>query len=282
MSHASEYGQDNEDPNTVAHPLVDARDVSVSFDDQQILSEISLSIDRGQTVAIIGESGCGKTVFVKTLVGLIQPTSGTMSFDGQILNNSSHEQLSLIRRRMGFVFQNAALFDSMSIFDNVAFPLRQNEVVSEGEVRDRVMTHLADVGLPKDVTRKRPAELSGGMRKRVGLARALILSPELIVYDEPTTGLDPIMSDVINELILSTRRRHPVTSVVVTHDMHTARKVADRVLMFYPRRRLQDGESQVLFDGSPSDLEHADDRRVRQFVRGEAGERLNEMARETT
>jgi phospholipid/cholesterol/gamma-HCH transport system ATP-binding protein len=282
MSHASEYGQDNEDPNTVAHPLVDARDVSVSFDDQQILSEISLSIDRGQTVAIIGESGCGKTVFVKTLVGLIQPTSGTMSFDGQILNNSNHEQLSLIRRRMGFVFQNAALFDSMSIFDNVAFPLRQNEVVSEDEVRDRVMTHLADVGLPKDVTRKRPAELSGGMRKRVGLARALILSPELIVYDEPTTGLDPIMSDVINELILSTRRRHPVTSVVVTHDMHTARKVADRVLMFYPRRRLQDGESQVLFDGSPSDLEHADDRRVRQFVRGEAGERLNEMARETT
>lgn len=282
MSHASEYGQDNDDPNTVDHPLVDARDVSVSFDDQQILSEISLSIDRGQTVAIIGESGCGKTVFVKTLVGLIQPTSGTMSFDGQILNNSNHEQLSLIRRRMGFVFQNAALFDSMSIFDNVAFPLRQNEVVSEGEVRDRVMTHLADVGLPKDVTRKRPAELSGGMRKRVGLARALILSPELIVYDEPTTGLDPIMSDVINELILSTRRRHPVTSVVVTHDMHTARKVADRVLMFYPRRRLQDGESQVLFDGSPSDLEHADDRRVRQFVRGEAGERLNEMARETT
>jgi phospholipid/cholesterol/gamma-HCH transport system ATP-binding protein len=282
MSHASEADQDNEDPNRVAHPLVDARDVSVSFDDQQILSEISLSIDRGQTVAIIGESGCGKTVFVKTLVGLIQPTSGTMSFDGQILNNSNHEQLSLIRRRMGFVFQNAALFDSMSIFDNVAFPLRQNEVVSEGEVRDRVMTHLADVGLPKDVIRKRPAELSGGMRKRVGLARALILSPELIVYDEPTTGLDPIMSDVINELILSTRRRHPVTSVVVTHDMHTARKVADRVLMFYPRRRLQDGESQVLFDGSPSDLEHADDRRVRQFVRGEAGERLNEMARETT
>lgn len=282
MSHASEDGQDNDDPNMVDHPLVDARNVSVSFDDQQILSEISLSIDRGQTVAIIGESGCGKTVFVKTLVGLIQPTSGTMSFDGQILNNSSHEQLSLIRRRMGFVFQNAALFDSMSIFDNVAFPLRQNEVVSEGEVRDRVMTHLANVGLPKDVTRKRPAELSGGMRKRVGLARALILSPELIVYDEPTTGLDPIMSDVINELILSTRRRHPVTSVVVTHDMHTARKVSDRVLMFYPRRRLQDGESQVLFDGSPSDLEHADDRRVRQFVRGEAGERLNEMARETT
>jgi len=262
------------------HPLIDAHEVSVTFGNQNVLSNISLSVDRGQTVAIIGESGCGKTVFMKILVGLIRPTSGIMSFDGQVLNDSSFEQLASIRRRLGFVFQNAALFDSMSIFDNVAFPLRQNEVTSEEEVRERVMTHLAEVGLPKDVTRKRPAELSGGMRKRVGLARALILRPELIIYDEPTTGLDPIMSDVINELILSTRRRHPVTSVVVTHDMHTARKVADRVLMFYPRRRLAEGESQVLFDGSPSDLEHADDRRVRQFVRGEAGERLNEMAQE--
>jgi len=262
-------------------PLIDARNVSVTFGNQNVLVNISLSIDRGQTVAIIGESGCGKTVFMKTLVGLIRPTSGIMSFDGQVLNDSSHEQLAAVRRRLGFVFQNAALFDSMSIFDNVAFPLRQNEIASEEEVQERVMTHLAEVGLPKDVARKRPAELSGGMRKRVGLARALILSPELIIYDEPTTGLDPIMSDVINELILSTRRRHPVTSVVVTHDMRTARKVADRVLMFYPQQRLAENECQVLFDGSPSDLEHADDRRVRQFVRGEAGERLNEMAQET-
>ncbi len=261
-------------------PLVDARNVSVKFGDQEILTDISLSIERGQTVAIIGESGCGKTVFMKTLVGLIKPTSGSMFFDGQSLNDSSTKKLATIRRRMGFVFQNAALFDSMSIYDNIAFPLRQNEVVSTDEVHDRVMTRLAEVGLPKDVTRKRPAELSGGMRKRVGLARALILHPELVVYDEPTTGLDPIMSDVINELILGTRRRHPVTSVVVTHDMHTARKVADRVLMFYPRSRLDEGEPQVLFDGSPSDLEHADDRRVRQFVRGEAGDRLNEMAQE--
>jgi phospholipid/cholesterol/gamma-HCH transport system ATP-binding protein len=168
----------------------------------------------------------------------------------------------------------------MSVFDNVAFPLRQNEVVTDSEVTTRVMQHLGEVGLPKDVTRKRPAELSGGMRKRVGLARALILRPEVVVYDEPTTGLDPIMSDVINELILDTRRRYPVTSIVVTHDMRTARKVADRVLMFYPRRRLRDSEPQVLFDGPPSDLEHDKDRRVRQFVRGEAGERLNEMSQE--
>ena len=261
-------------------PLIEARHLSVTFPNHTVLQDINVSIDRGQTVAIIGESGCGKTVFMKTLVGLVQPTEGMVLFDGRPLNEMGLDELTRTRRRFGFVFQNAALFDSMSIFDNVAFPLRQSEVVSETEVRDRVFQHLAEVGLPRDVTRQRPAELSGGMRKRVGLARALILRPEVIVYDEPTTGLDPIMSDVINELILDTRRRYPVTSVVVTHDMRTARKVADRVLMFYPRSRLADGECQVLYDGPPSDLEHAEDRRVRQFVHGEAGERINEMTRE--
>jgi phospholipid/cholesterol/gamma-HCH transport system ATP-binding protein len=261
----------------VSKNLVEADGVSVVFDAQCILQDISVTIRRGQTIAIIGESGCGKTVFMKTLVGLIRPTAGHVSFDGRRLDHMSQAELTRTRRRFGFVFQNAALFDSMSIFDNVAFPLLQNDSASESEVRERVMRHLSEVGLPEDVMRKRPAELSGGMRKRVGLARALILHPELVVYDEPTTGLDPIMSDVINELILDTRRRYPVTSVVVTHDMHTARKVADRVLMFYPRQRLGEGKAQILFDGPPSDLEHAEDRRVRQFVRGEAGERINEM-----
>lgn len=258
-------------------PLIEARGLSVNFNGYSVLQDINLSIDRGQTAAIIGESGCGKTVFMKTLVGLVLPTAGTVLFDGRPLNEMKLDELTKTRRRFGFVFQNAALFDSMSIFDNVAFPLRQSEVVSDAEVRERVMQHLSEVGLPHDVTRKRPAELSGGMRKRVGLARALILRPEVVVYDEPTTGLDPIMSDVINELILDTRRRYPVTSVVVTHDMHTARKVADRVLMFYPRTRLADEDSQILYDGPPSDLEHAEDRRVRQFVHGEAGERINEL-----
>jgi phospholipid/cholesterol/gamma-HCH transport system ATP-binding protein len=258
--------------------LIEVRDLTVVFQHQTVLQDINVSIERGQTVAIIGESGCGKTVFMKTLVGLVTPSSGMVLFDGRSLHGMKLEELTRTRRRFGFVFQNAALFDSMSIFDNVAFPLRQSEVVSETEVRDRVMQHLAEVGLPRDVTRKRPAQLSGGMRKRVGLARALILRPEVIVYDEPTTGLDPIMSDVINELILDTRRRYPVTSVVVTHDMHTARKVADRVLMFYPRSRLAEDESQILYDGPPSELEHAEDRRVRQFVHGEAGERMNELS----
>ncbi len=140
-----------------------------------------------------------------------------------------------------------------------------------------MLQRLAEVGLPDNVGIKKPAELSGGMRKRVGLARALAMSPEIMLYDEPTTGLDPIMSDVINELILSVRRQHPVTSIVVTHDMHSARKVADRVVMLYPQGRLKKGESQVLYDGPPGGLERAADKRVGQFVRGEAGERLMEM-----
>jgi len=140
----------------------------------------------------------------------------------------------------------------------VAFPLRQHSSRPEREIREIVLARLAEVGLPESVVGKKPAELSGGMRKRVGLARALALEPEIILYDEPTTGLDPIMSDVINELILSTRRRHPVTSIVVTHDMHTTKKVADRVVMLYPLTRLRPGEPQILFDGPPSHIDRTD------------------------
>ncbi|MEM9366777.1 MAG: ABC transporter ATP-binding protein [Planctomycetota bacterium] len=259
--------------------LVVVEDLTVTFEGQAILSNVSRRIGRGQTVAVIGESGCGKTVFMKTLVGLIRPSHGRVLFDGKNLSGLGPMDLAVLRQRIGFVFQHAALFDSMTVYDNVAFPIRQNETdTKEDEIAQRVLHHLDEVGLPREVVRRRPAELSGGMQKRVGLARALVLRPELIVYDEPTTGLDPIMSDVINELILRTRRNLPVTSVVVTHDMHTARKVADRVMMFYPRRFLEPGESQILFDGPPSDLEHADDRRVRQFVRGEAGDRLQAIA----
>ncbi len=140
-----------------------------------------------------------------------------------------------------------------------------------------MLARLAEVGLPESIIHKKPAELSGGMRKRVGLARALAMQPEVILYDEPTTGLDPIMSDVINELILRTRARYPVTSIVVTHDMHTARKVADRIAMFYPLGRLKDNEPQIIFQGTPAEIERATDPRVTQFVEGEAGERLMEM-----
>lgn len=259
---------------------IDVHDLSVRFDQQTVLREINLAIPHGQTVAIIGESGCGKTVLMKSLVRLVRPTRGSVSFDGRDLATLSDQQLTEQRLRFGFVFQNAALFDSLTIGENVAFPLRQHRInVEEHELRCLVMERLEQVGLTPSVVMKRPAELSGGMRKRVGLARALVMNPEVLLYDEPTTGLDPIMSDIVNELILQTRERNEVTSIVVTHDMNTARKVSDRVVMFFPTSRLEDDEPQIIFDGPPSELDTCIDRRVRQFVKGEAGERLMETRR---
>lgn len=261
---------------------VEINDVSVSFGRNQILRNIDLKILPGQTVALLGESGCGKTVLMKTIIALKPPSSdyrmtGSVVFDGKDLAKLRSTELARLRLRFGFLFQNAALFDSMTIEQNVAFPLRQHGRFSPPEVREMVLQRLAEVGLPDSVVHKRPAEISGGMQKRVGLARALIMNPELIMYDEPTTGLDPIMSDVINELILRTRRRNPVTSIVVTHDMHTARKVADRVIMLFPLTRLEPDEPQIIYDGPPTGLDTCHDRRVRQFVNGEAGQRLMEL-----
>jgi phospholipid/cholesterol/gamma-HCH transport system ATP-binding protein len=258
-------------------PLLDLRNVCVWLGAQEVLRNISLQIPRGQSIAVIGESGCGKTVLLKTMIGLLKPTRGEVIFDGQNLATLSDQELAEQRIRFGFVFQNAALFDSMTVGQNVAFPIRQHKQFSDHEVQRIVMTRLAEVGLPDSVVTKKPAELSGGMKKRVGLARASVMKPEVMLYDEPTTGLDPIVGDVINELMMRARRRYCVTSVIVTHDMRTARKVADRIVMVYPLSRLRADESQVIFDGPPSELERTDDRRVRQFVRGEAGERLMEM-----
>jgi phospholipid/cholesterol/gamma-HCH transport system ATP-binding protein len=260
-----------------ASPILEVAQLSVRFGLQQVLRDISLTIERGETLAIIGESGCGKTVLLKTLIGLIRPQEGSVQFDGQRIDQLSEQQLATQRTRFGFVFQNAALFDSMTIEENVLFPLRQHRPKEARSHRQEMLDRLGEVGLPTSVLSKRPAELSGGMRKRVGLARALVMRPEVLLYDEPTTGLDPIVSDVINELMMRTREHYQVTSIIVTHDMKTAHKVADRVVMLYPQTRLEAGESQILFDGSPEEIDRADDRRVTQFVRGEAGDRLMEM-----
>jgi phospholipid/cholesterol/gamma-HCH transport system ATP-binding protein len=259
-------------------PLLELRDIDVHFGPQQVLRQLGLRVPRGQTLAIIGESGCGKTVLLKTMIGLVKPSSGQVLFDRLNLAEMDERQLTHQRIRFGFVFQQAALFDSMTVAQNVAFPLRQHTHKSDDEMLEIVVSRLAEVGLPESVADKKPAELSGGMRKRVGLARALALNPEVVLYDEPTTGLDPIMSDVINELIVRTRKQNPVTSIVVTHDMNTARKVADRVVMLYPLSRLGPDDAQAIFDGTPEELDSADDRRVTQFVHGEAGERLMEMS----
>jgi phospholipid/cholesterol/gamma-HCH transport system ATP-binding protein len=260
-----------------APPLIEVHDLGVSFGRHLVLRDVSLLVPKGQTLAVIGESGCGKTVLLKAIIGLLRPTSGYVVFDGQRLHELSDHELTAQRARFGFVFQNAALFDSMTVAENVAFPLRENRHMRPEETIPNVQERLAEVGLPPSIMPKRPAQLSGGMRKRVGLARALVMNPEVLLYDEPTTGLDPIMSDVINELILRTRAQHAVTSIVVTHDMKNAQKVADRIVMLYPLTRLKPGEPQIIFDGTPEEIVASKDKRVAQFVRGEAGERLMEM-----
>jgi phospholipid/cholesterol/gamma-HCH transport system ATP-binding protein len=257
-------------------PLISLERVAMRFGRQQVLRELDLRISRGETVVVIGESGCGKTVLLKLIVGLLRPSAGTVRIDGKSLSDLSESELRALRLRFGFLFQGAALFDSLNVFDNVAFGLRSAQRLDEKTVRERTEKRLREVGLPASAETKMPAELSGGMRKRVGLARALALDPEVMLYDEPTTGLDPIMSDVINELILQTRRTRPITSVVVTHDMKTARKVADRIVMLYPASRLGPLESHLLFDGSTDELANTSDERVRRFVEGDGNPRVDE------
>ena len=261
-------------------PLLRVESLGVRFGRQEVLRDISLDLAAGDTLVVLGESGCGKTVLLKSMIGLVRPSAGEVRFEGRSLARMTDRQLAHLRTRYGFVFQGAALFDSLTIADNIAFPLREHTRIPAAEIRRITESLVDEVGLPRTVLAKKPVELSGGMRKRAGLARALALDPNIVLYDEPTTGLDPIMSDVINELILRVRRRPHVTSVVVTHDMHTARKVADRVIMLYPLFRLQPGESQVVFDGTPAELDRSTDPRIRQFVEGRAGGRLMELREE--
>jgi phospholipid/cholesterol/gamma-HCH transport system ATP-binding protein len=247
--------------------ILDVENVSVQFENQWVLQDISFSVQPGEMLAVIGESGCGKTVLLKTLIGLHTQTSGKILFDGIELHKLSYFELAKVRTRWGFVFQQAALFDSLTIGDNIAFPLVHHTKKSKDEIRDIVYTLLEEVGLDHAVFHKKPAELSGGMRKRAGIARALALEPELILYDEPTTGLDPIMSGVINELMVNVRRQHNVTGIMVTHDLRSARTVADRIIMLAPLAKLDAEEPQVVFDGTPRELYASPNQRVRRLIK---------------
>lgn len=257
--------------NTPSSPtLLELRSVNRGFGAQSVLRNIDLSVHRGETLVLIGESGCGKSVTTKLLAGLLPPTSGDVYWEDRPVTEFTASEIREYRLRFGYLFQGAALFDSMNVFENIAFGLRQNREQSESEVRQIVFERLREVGLPDSTAQKHPAELSGGMRKRVGLARALAMSPEVMFYDEPTTGLDPVMSDVINELILQTQLQRQVTSVVVTHDMHTVRRVAHRVVMLAPLAKLAADEPQLIYNGSAEAAFSAADPRVLRFVRGEA------------
>ncbi|MFQ5414132.1 MAG: ABC transporter ATP-binding protein [Phycisphaerae bacterium] len=228
-----------------------------------VLDGISLELHAGKTTVIIGESGAGKSVILKHIVRLLKPDRGEVHFKDRRIDTMSERELARIRPKFGFLFQLGALFDSLTVAENVAFPIREHTRRNRREIEEIVHKKLAMVGLD-GLQSKRPAQLSGGQKKRVALARAIALDPEVILYDEPTTGLDPPRSDTINELILKLERELGVTSVVVTHHMASASKIADRILMLYHGR--------FIFDGTPEQILHADDPRVLQFVEGRATE----------
>ena len=241
--------------------MIEVRSLTKSFGSQPVLEDVSLRIDKGESVVIIGRSGGGKSVLLKHLIGLIKPDSGQVLIEGEDIVPMNERQLLHVRHKFGMLFQSAALFDSMSVAENVAFAFRRDRSLPQATVSKRVGEILELVDLPGIEDRK-PSELSGGMRKRVGLARAIIYKPEIVLYDEPTTGLDPIVSDSIDQLILRVRDRLDVTTVVVTHDMRSARRLGQRILMLHQRR--------IHAAGTPDEIFASTDPVVRQFIDGVA------------
>ena len=243
--------------------LIELRNVHKRFGRLVVLNGVSLDIEEGQSLVVIGASGTGKSVMLKHIVGLLRPDRGEVWFDGKRIDDLRERDLVEVRKQFGFLFQMGALFDSINVEENVGFPLTEHTTKTKYEIREIVGQKLALVGL-NDTRKKMPGELSGGQKKRVALARAIALGPRVILYDEPTTGLDPIRSDVINELILKLQRELQVTSIIVTHDMQSAFKVGNRVVMLH--------EGRVQFDGTPDEIRASEDPIVRRFVVGEAGE----------
>jgi phospholipid/cholesterol/gamma-HCH transport system ATP-binding protein len=241
--------------------MIELKDVHKAFGPKRVLAGFSLTVQEGETMVIIGFSGTGKSVAIKHMVGLLRPDSGSVKVDGLEVPNLSRKDLTALRAKIGYVFQFAALFDSLSVGENVAMGLRKQGTLSEKEISARVAEALDLVDLPGTEARF-PAELSGGMRKRVGIARAIALRPKYILYDEPTTGLDPVTSAVIDELMVRMRDRLGVTGIVITHDMRSAYRVGTRIAMLY--------EGRVRQVGTVDEIQHSTDPVVRQFIEGRA------------
>ena len=244
----------------MAEPLVAVREVWKSFDEKSVLRGVSLSLEKGTTLAVMGGSGSGKTVLLRIIDGLLWPDRGEVSLFGTRIEAMREEQMLPLRRRTGFVFQGAALFDSLSVFENVAFPLREHTRLSLGEITDRVHKFLGLVGLP-NTDDLLPSELSGGMRRRVGIARALVTEPEVVFYDEPTAGLDPTNARMVGELIAQLRGGVCDTAIVVTHDVEFADMVADQMAVLY--------QGQFADQGTPAEMHNSSNETVRKFLAGE-------------
>jgi phospholipid/cholesterol/gamma-HCH transport system ATP-binding protein len=240
-------------------PVVAVEDLHKSFGDQKVLNGISLSVSRGETLAVLGRSGSGKSVLLRIVIGLQKPDSGSVRIFGRDIAGLALDQLGEIRKKMGFLFQQAALYDSLTVGQNVAFPLLHHKSeMSRSEREGRVQELLAEVGMEGDLE-KMPSDISGGMRKRVGLARALALEPGILLLDEPTAGLDPISAAEIDDLVLKLQEEHHMASIVVTHDLHSAKTIADRLVLLY--------EGEVAIEGTFAELQNSDAGFVREFLK---------------
>jgi len=248
-------------------PTISLQHLSKSFNGKPVLRDMSIDVQNGESVVIVGGSGTGKSVTLKHIIGLMQPDSGHVYVEGQDLCCMKPMEMNRFRRRFGMAFQEGALFDSMSVFENIAFPLRRHTELTEEQIRDRVRQCLDQVHL-EGVENKRPAELSGGMRRRVGFARAISLQPAILLFDEPTTGLDPVISDVVADLILEMDSKLNVTTVTITHDMKVAFKIADRVAMLF--------QGQIIEQGTPYEFQQSKNPIVQQFIEGRAEGPLTE------
>lgn len=241
--------------------MIEIIGVHKSFGEKHVLKGVNLYIDKGESVVVIGGSGSGKTVLLRHIIGLLKPDKGTVIIDGVDLSMLDEDGLNELRKKFGMLFQAAALFDSMSVWENVGFALKRHKKLSDKAVKEIAIEKLRLVGLVGSENLM-PSELSGGMRKRVGLARAIAMEPEILLYDEPTTGLDPITADAINDLIIEMREKLRVTSVAITHDMKSAYKIADKVAMLY--------NGEVIETGSPVEIKNTSNPVVRQFIEGSA------------